>query len=85
VLVGDVDWISDSRIAAVANGAFATRVIAFLGAQDDLIQLPPKDRSVTRMELTGIRLPLLILLAVLLVPGAAGLTGVVVWGMRRSL
>ena len=84
VLVGDVDWLSDSRIAAVANGDFATRVIAFLGAQDDLIQLPPKDRSVTRLELTGLRLPLLILLAVLLVPGAAALTGMIVWGLRRN-
>ncbi len=27
---------------------------------------------------------LLILLAVLLVPGAAGLTGVMLWGMRRN-
>jgi ABC-type uncharacterized transport system involved in gliding motility auxiliary subunit len=85
VLVGDVDWLSDGRIAAVANGDFATRVIAFLGAQDDLIQLPPKDRSLTRLELTGMRLPLLILLAVLLVPGAAMLTGLVLWGMRRNL
>ena len=84
VLVGDLDWLSDGRIAAVANGDFATRVIAFLGDQDDLIQLPPKDRSLTRLELTGMRLPLLILLAVLLIPGGAGLTGVVLWGMRRN-
>lgn len=84
VLVGDLDWLSDGRIAAAANGDFATRVIAYLGSQDDLIQLPPRDRSVTRLELTGMRLPLLILLAVLLVPGATGLTGVVLWGMRRN-
>jgi len=84
VLVGDLDWLSDGRIAAVANGDFATRIIAYLGSQEDLVQLPPKDRSITRLELTGMRLPLLILLAVLLVPGAAGLTGVVLWGMRRN-
>ena len=84
VLVGDVDWMTDSRIAAVANGDFITRVIAFLGSQDDRIELPPRDRSATQLDLTGLRLPLLILLAVLVVPGASLITGLVLWGMRRA-
>jgi len=85
VLVGDRDWLSDGMLGEFGNLDFATRVVGHLARRSELIQIPPRGSATGSLSLTFLQEVLVILTAVLLVPGAFLLTSGIVWGWRKSL
>jgi hypothetical protein len=82
---GDADWLTDGAISAFGNADFAQRTVAYLAEQEDLVTIPPREASTTNMELGVLQTVLLIAAAVMLVPGAVLLLGLIVFVWRRSL
>ena len=84
-VVGDADWLTDGGLSAFGNSDLAQRVVAYLAEQEDLVKIPPRAQSSTNMDLDLLQTLLVILAAVLVVPGGALLMGLIVFVWRRSL
>jgi hypothetical protein len=85
VLVGDRDWLADGLLGEFGNLDFATRTIGYLARRSELIEIPPRGQLSGSLSLTFLQELLVIITAVLLVPGAFLLGSLVVWGWRKSL
>jgi len=82
---GDADWLSDGLLGEFGNLDFAIRAFGMLAEEDDLVELPPRDTQGASLSLSFLQELVVILLAVLLVPGAVGLGGGIVWAWRSRL
>jgi len=82
---GDADWLSDGLLGEFGNLDFAVRIFGLLTDEDDLVELPPRESTGTGLSLSFLQELLVILLAVLLVPGAVALGGGIVWAWRSRL
>jgi len=85
VLVGDRDWLADGMLGEFGNLDFATRVVGHLARRSELIEIPPRGSPSGSLTLHFFQELLVILTAVLLVPGAFLLSSGIVWGWRKSL
>jgi hypothetical protein len=85
VLVGDRDWLADGLLGEFGNLDFATRAIGYLARRSELVEIPPRGQLSGSLTLTFLQELMVILTAVLLVPGAFLLGSGVVWGWRKSL
>jgi ABC-type uncharacterized transport system involved in gliding motility auxiliary subunit len=85
LVVGDADWLTDGGISGFGNADLAQRSIAYLAEQDDLVTIPPKAKAATNMTLDLLQSLLVMLAAVLVVPGGVLLAGLLVFLWRRSL
>jgi|GEM_PF-2741829 len=85
MLVGDVDWLTDSMLTGWGNRDFALRAVGHLAQQEDLIKLPERERAGGGFELQFLTQILLAVGSVLLLPGACLLAGLGVMLWRRSL
>ena len=85
LLAGDVDWITDGLLLERGNRDFITRAIGHLAKAEDVVKLPPREESDERLDLSRLELVLMSFLVVFLVPGVAGLTGIILFFWRRSL
>ncbi len=85
VLVGDRDWLSDGLVGEFGNLDFATRVVGYLARRSELVEIPPRGPATGSLTITFLQELLVILTAVLLVPGAFLLAAGVVWAWRKNL
>ena len=85
LVVGDADWLTDGGLGAFGNSDLAQRTVAYLAEQADLVKIPPKAKSASNMDLDLLQSLLVMLAAILLVPGGVLLLGLIVFLWRRSL
>lgn len=85
VASGDADWLSDGLLGEFGNLDFAVRIFGTLAEEEDLVKLPPRETAGAGMTLSFVQKLAVILLAVLMVPGGAGLAGGIVWAWRSRL
>ena len=85
IVAGDVDWVSDGLVVSRGNLDFASRAIGWLAAEDDVVELPPKESSSTTMELSLLQSILLWFVSLALAPGAVAVSGMIIWVWRRGL
>ncbi len=84
VVVGDVDFATNSVIGQAANSTFLVRSIDWLALDDQLLVLSanlPKSRS---LDLTKARITYARFVSLVLLPALFLLAGATVWAVRRS-
>lgn len=85
LLAGDVDWISDGVVTSLGNLDFVTRSLGYLSKAEDVVKIPPREKSDETIDLSVLDTVLMIFVAALLVPGAAAATGIILWVWRKGL
>jgi hypothetical protein len=85
LVAGDVDWITDGLLLDRGNRDFVTRAIGHLAKAEDVVKLLPRGESEERLDLNPLELVLMAFVVAVLVPGVAGLTGIILFFWRRSL
>ena len=83
VVFGDSDFMTDLDIANAGNAVLAGNAFNWLAARDNLVGIPPRDVEQVSLFLTQKQMRNLLLLVLLVMPGAAILAGILVWRRRR--
>ena len=85
VVFGDSDFANDSNYFAYANGDLAVNVIDWLAGKEDIINLTPKESTQRLLiRLTPLSINLILFVSVILIPGVALISGLIVWFKRRQ-
>lgn len=79
----DSDWLSTRVISQVHNRDFALGLIGHLAGQSARIEIGPKTRGMSRIEMTRDEMVNVFYLTVLIGPELLLLTGLTVWWRRR--
>ncbi|MEM1178694.1 MAG: hypothetical protein AAGM22_10145 [Acidobacteriota bacterium] len=82
-VIGDVDFATDAQLANVANNTLLLNVVNWLVEREQLIDIEARKPDKTRLTLSGGELTSLYLIVLLLMPGAAVITGIWVAMQRR--
>ncbi len=80
---GSSAWISNSFLRFQGNSDLALNTIDWLGSDEDLISIRPKQQEDRRVTMTGAQLNLVRLTSQFLLPLAVVFIGVSVWWKRR--
>ncbi len=83
VVIGDGDWIANSRLAAGGNAILAFAAVNWLVDRDTQLQLPPRPIEKFQLSLTTAQLGRLRLTLLLALPAATALLGLLVYWNRR--
>jgi hypothetical protein len=83
VVLGDSDFMTDLDIANAGNAVLAGNAFNWLAARDTLVGIPPRDVEQVSLFLTQQQMRNLLLLVLVVMPGAAILAGILVWRRRR--
>jgi hypothetical protein len=83
VVIGDADFLSNAYLGNAGNLDLGLRVVNWLLADDQLIQIPARFEADTRLELTPRTLGLIGLFWLLAVPGLMALSAGWIWWKRR--
>jgi ABC-type uncharacterized transport system involved in gliding motility auxiliary subunit len=83
VAFGDADFASNALLGFQGNQDFFLNVVAWLAEDQDLISIRPKEPDDQRMFLSQSQRLNVLLLSLVLVPGAFVVSGVVTWWRRR--
>ncbi|HSO23214.1 MAG TPA: hypothetical protein VLT81_09915, partial [Chondromyces sp.] len=70
-------------IANAGNAVLAVNAFNWLGAREELLGIPPRDVEQVSLFLSGPQMRNILLLVLLVMPGAAILAGILVWRRRR--
>jgi gliding motility-associatede transport system auxiliary component len=84
VAFGDVDFISNQLLGFIGNGDFALNTVAWLAEDPDLISIRPKDAEEQRLFPTQGQGQMVLVLALLILPGLFLVLGAMAWWGRRS-
>jgi ABC-type uncharacterized transport system involved in gliding motility auxiliary subunit len=83
VVFGDSDFLTDLDIANAGNAVLAVNAFNWLGARDELVGIPPRDVEQVSLFLSQQQLRTILLLVLVVMPGAAIVAGILVWRRRR--
>ena len=84
VVIGDADFAGDSTINQYGNSILMMNSVDWAAKQDDLINLSPKQNTQRSLSLNSpLELGLIMLIALLVIPGAGLVVGIVSWVGRR--
>ncbi len=83
VVIGDSDFIMNGQLNNVGNKDFVLGTVHWLVNQEQLIGISPKPIESVKLNLTSSQLRNLSLFSVLAMPFLFGLSGVVMWWLRR--
>jgi len=83
VVFGDSDFITNARINLSGNADLFMNVIHWLGKEEKLIAIPPKEKKSTPLVLTAAEARMIFFLPVIVLPGMVLAAGVFVF-VRRS-
>lgn len=83
VLVGDVDFATNSFFHVLGNGALFLNAVSYLADQQRLIDITPRQYEMPRVQLTNGQMRATFLLSTIVLPLAALAMSVVVWWRRR--
>lgn len=80
---GDSDFLADDSIANAGNLTLALNAFNWLAQREEALGIPPRQVERVSLFLSREQLTLVFLLAVVAMPGAAIVAGIVVWRRRR--
>lgn len=83
VVFGDSDFLSDVQISNAGNLTLATNAFNWLAARDSSLGIPPRPVTEVSLYLTAQQLSGILLVVLVLMPGAAIVAGIFVWRRRR--
>lgn len=83
VVFGDSDFLTDLDIANAGNSVLAVNAFNWLGAREELVGIPPRDVEQVSLFLSRQQMRNILLLVLVVMPGAAILAGILVWRKRR--
>ena len=84
VVVGDGDWVNNSRLTVYYNEDLALNMVSWLtGGADETIAIRPRGRRASRITLTEAQNWGVFYVSVLLLPELVLLCGLVIWWRRR--
>jgi len=84
VVVGDAEWVSNSRLTMLYNEDFALNMVAWLtGGSDETIAIRPRTRRSSRISMTEAQNATVFYTTVLLLPEIVLLGGMMIWWRRR--
>ena len=83
VAVGDSDFLVDGQIENAGNLTLALNVFNWLAQQDESLGIPPREVEQVSLFLSRQQMQLILLITLVLMPGAAILAGILVWRRRR--
>ena len=83
VVFGDSDFLTDLDISNAGNAVLATNAFNWLAEREDLVGIPPRDVEQVSLFLSQQQMRNLLLLVLVVMPGAAILAGILVWRRRR--
>lgn len=83
VVFGDLDFASDAQLANGANGVLLLNAFNWLVEREQLIEIEARKPEKTRLTMAGGELTSLYLIVLLMMPGAAIITGVWIAMQRR--
>ena len=84
VVVGDSDWINNSRLTVMYNEDLALNMVSWLtGGEEDTITIRPRARRSSRITLTDTQGWGVFYATVLLLPELVLLSGLMIWWRRR--
>ncbi len=84
VVVGDADWVNNSRLTVLYNEDLALNMVTWLtGGAEETISIRPRSRRASRITLTDAQGWGVFYATVLLLPELVLLCGLVIWWRRR--
>ena len=83
VVFGDSDFLADSEIVNAGNETLALNAFNWLVTRDRSLGIPPREVEQVSLFLTAQQLSMILLLALVLMPGAVVVAGIMVWRRRR--
>ena len=83
VLVGDVDFATNSFFHVLGNGALFLNAMSYLADQQRLIDITPRQYEMPRVQLTNTQMRATFLLSAVLLPVGALALSVLIWWRRR--
>jgi ABC-type uncharacterized transport system involved in gliding motility auxiliary subunit len=81
---GDSDFASNALLGFQGNQDFFLNTVAWLAQDSDLISIRPKEPEDQRMFLTQLQQRNVLIVALLLIPGAFVVMGIAAWWKRRG-
>jgi ABC-type uncharacterized transport system involved in gliding motility auxiliary subunit len=81
---GDSDFASNALLGFQGNQDFFLNTVAWLAQDPDLISIRPKEPEDQRMFLTRQQQQNVLIVALLLIPGAFVVMGIATWWKRRG-
>jgi ABC-type uncharacterized transport system involved in gliding motility auxiliary subunit len=83
VVFGDSEFLTDFEISNAGNITLAMNAFNWLAVRDQALGIAPRQVEQVNLFLTGQQMRTILLIALLAMPGAAILLGVLVWRRRR--
>ncbi len=83
IVLGDSDFLSDSEIANAGNAVLAVNAFNWLASQEQALGIPPREIQQSGLYLDASQLRMILVIVLLIMPGAAILAGIFVWRRRR--
>ena len=84
ILVGDVDFATNSFFHVLGNGALFLNAVSYLADQQQLIDITPRQYELPRVQMTNAQMRATFVLSTVVLPLAAlALSGFVWWRRRR--
>jgi ABC-type uncharacterized transport system involved in gliding motility auxiliary subunit len=83
VVLGDSDFLTDVDIANAGNQILAVNAVSWLAARELTMGIPPRDVEQLALFVGRDQMRIIMLVALLVMPGAAVAAGLLVWRRRR--
>ena len=83
ILVGDVDFATNSFFHVLGNGALFLNAVSYLADQQQLIDITPRQYELPRVQMTNAQMRATFVLSTVVLPLAALALSVWVWWRRR--
>ena len=80
---GDSDFLTDVDIGNAGNEILAMNVLNWLAARDHSMGIPPRDVESMSLFIDQQQMRIILVVVLLVMPGAAIAMGVMVWRRRR--
>jgi hypothetical protein len=83
VVLGDSDFLSDTQASNAGNLILALNAFKWLAQREGSLGIPPRQVEQVSLYLSQEQLGTILLLTLIVMPGAAILLGIIVWRRRR--
>jgi hypothetical protein len=80
---GDADFMTDVEISNAGNEVLALNALNWLAARDHAVGIPPRDVERMNLFLSQQQLRVILVVVLIVMPGAAIAIGILVWRRRR--
>jgi ABC-type uncharacterized transport system involved in gliding motility auxiliary subunit len=84
VVIGDSDFANNAFLRHQRNGDLFLNAVSWLAEDEDLISVRPKDPENRSVQMTAAHSKMLFWVTWVMLPGAALVSGIVVWSRRRK-